>query len=119
MGMQADSREMTAGPMPNRSWGVSLAWAAVSLLGALVTLAALAWPIGRLEETTAWPHTISLGIWAFAWVLTSGLVALAAARLTLGQWLQVRTLAWLVLLLGAIVSAAQLAVLSDWAMGRF
>jgi len=96
----------------------ALAWGFLSFIGFIATLSSLAWPIGRLQEAGV-DHAATLGLWALAWVPASGLVALLAARIAFGVWLHVRTLAWLVLLAGALMSGAHLWVLADWAIARY
>lgn len=96
----------------------ALAWGILSLSGFIASLLALVWLIG-LMQLFGMPHVAALGVCAFAWVLGSGLLALAAARLAFGGWCEVRLGAWLVLLVGAFVSAGQIAVLADWTIARF
>lgn len=97
----------------------ALAWGILSLSGFIASVLALVWPISQLEQLFGVPHVAALGVWAFAWVLGGGLLALAAARLAFGTWCEVRLGAWLVLLVGAFVSAGQIAVLADWTIARF
>lgn len=98
---------------------VALAWGLLSFFGYVATVAVLVWPVGQLMNLFAVPHLAALGTWAFAWVLLSGLLALGSARLVFGAWCIVRGAAWLVLLVGAGLCAAQLVVLTDWTIARF
>jgi hypothetical protein len=97
----------------------ALVWLLISFCGFIAVVALLVWPIRQLEQLVAWPHPASLAVWAFGWVIGGGLVALAAARLVFGAWLEARADAWLLLLGGATMSAAQVGVLSDWTIARF
>ena len=97
----------------------AIAWAILSFGGFVGSFSALVWPIGQLEQMAVLAHPVTLGIWAFAWVLAGGLLALLAARLVFGRWLRVGVVAWLVLLAGAAVSAAQIATQASWTMARF
>jgi len=96
----------------------ALAWGLLSFVGFIATVSALVWPIGRLQEAGL-PHAFTLGLWALAWVLASGVLAFLAGRVALGTWLDVRASAWLVLLVGALLSGAHLWVLADWAIARY
>jgi hypothetical protein len=100
-------------------WMLALAWGILSFLGFIATFSALVWPIGQLQQVGVLTHPSSLGVWAFTWVLASGLLALVAARLGFGQWLEVRPGAWLILLTGAVVSAATVTILADWTIAKF
>ncbi len=96
-----------------------MAWAFLSFGGFVAAIYALIWPVGQLEQVGVLSHPSSLGVWAFCWVLASGLLALVAARLVFGRWLEVRPAAWLILLAGAVVSAATVSILADWTIGRY
>lgn len=97
----------------------ALAWGLLSFGGFVAAVTALVWPIGQLQQVGVVSHPSSLGVWAFAWVLVSGLLALLAARLVFGEWLDVRPAAWLILLGGAVGSAATVTILADWAIATF
>lgn len=107
-----------ANRMPVTAWMRALAWGLVSLFGFLGVLLALMPPVGQFEQLGV-PHGMGLGIWALAWVLATGMLALLAARIVFGSWPTVGAAAWLILLLGAVVSAANLWVLVDWAIARY
>ncbi len=100
-------------------WIASVAWAILSFGGFVAALAALVWPIGQLQQVGVLSHPSSLAVWAFCWVVASGLLALGAARLVFGQWLDVRWTAWALLLVGAVVSGATETILADWAIAKF
>jgi hypothetical protein len=104
--------------MAVRPWMVALAWGLVSFCGFVGVLFALLPPVGQFEQLGV-PHAVGLGIWALGWVLATGMLALVAARLVFGSWPPVLLAAWLVLLVGAVVSAANLWVLADWAIARY
>lgn len=97
----------------------ALAWGLLSFVGFIAVFAALVWPIGQLEQAVGLPHSVYLALWALLWVPGSGFLALLAARLVLGTRPDVRTLAWVLLGLGALVSAVQIEVLSEWAIRRY
>ena len=101
------------------AWMLALAWGILSFLGFIATLTALVWPIGQLQQVGLLSHPSSLGVWAFSWVLGSGLIALAAARLVFGHWLGVRPAAWLLLIVGAIMSGASAVILAQWTIAKF
>lgn len=98
---------------------LALAWGILSFLGFIATFSALVWPIGQLMSVGLLSHPESLGVWAISWVLGSGLIALAAARVVFGRWLDVSQAAWLLLIVGAIVSAAVEVVLAQWTIAKF
>lgn len=100
-------------------WTLALAWGILSFLGFIATFSALVWPIGQLQQVGVLSPPSSFGVWAFAWVLASGLLALIAARLVFGRWLEVRPAAWLILLIGAVVSAATVTILAEWTIAKF
>lgn len=97
----------------------ALTWGILSLAGFIASWIAVGWLTLQFAYALGLPHAVHLGLWALAWVPASGLLALAAARVALGTWPEVRTFAWLVLLLGAVVSAAHVWLLADWAIGRY
>lgn len=97
----------------------SLAWAGVSFVAFIAVFVVLIWPVSQLEQATGLAHPLTLGVWAFAWVLGSGQAALVAARVVFGARPPVRHTAWLLLLTGAVLSAAQVVVLADWTIARF
>lgn len=97
----------------------ALAWGLLSFIGFIAIFSVLVWPVSQLEQALGLPHPVALGIWALTWMIGSGLLALAAARLVFGQWLVVHGTAWVILLLGAVLSAALVTVLADWAIGRY
>lgn len=97
----------------------ALAWGLLSFAGFVAAIYALVWPVGQLEQSVGLSHPLNLGVWAFAWVLVSGLLALVAARLVLGEWLEVRPAGWLILLTGAVVSAGTVTILADWTIAKF
>lgn len=101
------------------AWVLALAWGILSFLGFIATVSALVWPIGQLQQIGVLSHPSSLGVWAFFWVVGSGLVALAAARVVFGRWLEVRRAAWLLLIVGAIVSGASEVILAQWTIAKF
>lgn len=105
--------------MPLPQWIAALAWAILSFGGFVAAILALVWPVAQVEQVVGLSHPVNLGIWAFAWVLAGGLLALLAARLAFGRWLDVRPAAWLILLSGAVVSAATVGILADWTIARF
>lgn len=105
--------------LPLPPWVAALAWGLLSFAGFVAAVSALVWPVGQLEQTVGLSHPLNLGVWAFAWVLASGLLALVAARLVFGEWLEVRPAAWLILLSGAVVSAATVTILADWTIAKF
>jgi len=105
--------------LPVKPWMRALAWGILSLVGFIASWIAVGWLMVQLEQAFGLPHAIHLGLGALAWVPASGLLALAAARVGLGTWPAVPTVAWLLLLAGALVSAAHLWVLADWAIGRY
>jgi len=117
--MQMDSRRLLVGRVPLPTWLVALTWGVLSFGGFVGAVSALVWLVGQLQQVVGLPYPMNLGIWSFAWVLSGGLLALVAARLAFGQWLEVRFTAWLVLLTGALVSAAMVTTLADWAMAKF
>lgn len=98
---------------------LALAWGILSLFGFIATVSVLVWPIGQLQQVGALSHPLSLGVWAFFWVLGSGLLALAAARVVFGRWLEVRPAAWLLLIVGAVVSGASEVILAQWTIAKF
>jgi hypothetical protein len=100
-------------------WQLALAWGILSFLGFVATVSVLVWPVGQLQSVGVLSHPESLGVWAFSWVIGSGLIALAAARVVFGRWLDVRPPAWLLLVGGATVSAAVVVVLSQWTIAKF
>lgn len=100
-------------------WMLALAWGILSFLGFIATVSVLVWPIGQLQQVGGLSHPLNLGVWAFSWVLGSGLLTLAAARVVFGQWLDVRPAAWLILLTGAVVSAASVVILAQWTIAKF
>ena len=110
---------LVAERMPVTPWMRALAWGILSFLGYVATVMFLVWPISQLEQATGLPHPVTLGAWALTWVLGGGLLALAAARLVFGAWLEVRPTAWLILLGGAVVSGATASILADWTIGRY
>jgi hypothetical protein len=101
------------------TWMLALAWGILSFLGFVATFSALVWPIGQLQQVGLLTHPSSLGVWAISWVLSSGVVALAAARLVFGRWLDVSPAAWLILIVGAIVSAVMEVILAQWLIAKF
>jgi hypothetical protein len=105
--------------MPVTPGMMALAWGLLSFFGFIITVTLLIWPIGQLEHVFGVSHVVTLGVWAFTWVLASGFLALAAARLVFGRWCEVRRLSWLLLFSGALVSAGNLAVLADWTIARY
>ena len=105
--------------LPVKPWIRILAWGVLSLINCIAALLLLVWPIGQLVRLFDAPHPEVLGLWAFAWVLASGPLALAAARMTLGSWPRAHPMAWVVLLMGALVSAGHIVVLGDWSIARF
>lgn len=108
-----------ANRMPVTPWMRALEWGILSFAGFVAAVFALVWPIGQMQQVGAVSHPWSLGTWAFAWVLASGLLALLAARLVFEEWLEVRPTAWLILLGGAVVSAATVTILAEWTIARF
>lgn len=100
-------------------WMLALAWAILSFLGFIATFGALVWPIGQLQQVGLLSHPESLGVWAFSWVVGSGLVALAAARAVFGRWVEVSPSAWRLLIVGAIVSAVLEVILAQWLIAQF
>lgn len=99
-------------------WMVALAWGLLSFFGFIAASTALLWPLAQLESAFGLSHVAMLGVWAFAWVIGSGLLALVAARLVFGAWREVRLAALLVLAIGALLSAMQIMVLADWTIAR-
>lgn len=97
----------------------ALGWGVLSLVGFIASFMSLVWPIGQLMNVFGLPHPAALGLFAISWVLAGGLLALVAARFAFGAWCTVRPTAWLVLLVGAALSAAQTVVLTDWTIARF
>jgi hypothetical protein len=104
---------------PLAPWMLALAWGILSFLGFVATVSVLVWPLGQLQQAGVLSHPSSLGVWAFTWVLGSGLVALAAARVVFGRWLDVRPAAWLLLIVGAVVSGALVVILAQWTIAKF
>ena len=104
-------------PLPR--WVAALAWGLLSFAGFVGAVSALVWPIGQLTQVGVLSHPSSLGVWALAWVLASGLLVLVAARLVFGEWLEVRPAAWLTLLSGAVLSAATVLILAAWTIAKF
>jgi len=117
--MQTDSRRLLVGRLPLAPWMLAVAWGILSFGGFVGAVSTLVWLLGQLQQIVALPYPMNLGIWAFAWVLSSGGLALVAARLVFGEWLAVRPAAWLMLLIGAVVSAATLSILADWTIAKF
>lgn len=107
-----------ANRLPVAPWVRALAWGLVSLFGFVGVLLALMPPVGQFEQLGV-PHGMALGIWALAWVLVTGMLALLAARIAFGSWPPVLLGGWLVLLVGAVVSAANLWVLVEWSIARY
>lgn len=96
----------------------ALAWGILSLAGFTAAFVAVG-SLVSLAKALGMSHAVTLGVWALAWVPASGLLVLPGARVALGTWLEVRTAAWVVLLLGALVSAAHIWLLVDWAIARY
>jgi hypothetical protein len=117
--MQTDSRGLLVGRIPLAPWMLALAWGILSFGGFVGAVSALVWLVGQLQQIVGLPHPVNLGIWAFAWVMSSGALALVAARLVFRGWLAVRPAAWLLLLSGAVVSAATVTILADWMIAKF
>ena len=117
--MQTDSRRLLVGRMPPARWMLALAWGILSFGGFVAAVGALVWPVSQLEQAVGLPHPVTLGLWAFAWVLAAGLLALVAARLVFGRWLDVHPAAWVMLLAGALVSATTVTILADWTIAKF
>lgn len=117
--MHTERRALVAGRLPLAPWMLALAWGMLSFGGFIATVSALVWPIGQLQQVGVLSHPSSLGVWGFFWVLGSGLVALAAARIVFGRWLDVRPAAWLLLIGGAIVSGALEVILARWTIAKF
>jgi len=111
--------ESVARRLPLTPSMVALAWGLLSFGGFVAAVSALVWPVSQLEQAVGLSHPLNLGLWALAWVLSSGLLALVAARLVFGAWLTVRPTALLMLLAGAVVSAATVTVLADWTIAKF
>ncbi|HET7082647.1 MAG TPA: hypothetical protein VFJ00_02930, partial [Candidatus Limnocylindria bacterium] len=99
-------------------WLLAVAWGILSFLGFVAALSALIWPIGQLQQVGLLSHPESLGAWAFSWVVGSGLIALATARAVFGRWLDVSPGAWLLLIVGAIVSGASEVILAQWTIAK-
>lgn len=107
------------GSQPIRLGLRALAWGILSLVGFIAAFVATLMLGVQTEYAFGLPHSVGLGIGALGWVSAGGLLTIPAARLAFGAWPQVRTVAWLLLLLGALVSAAHIGVLADWAIGRY
>ena len=105
-------------PLPVRPWMGALAWGILSFFGFVVSVYVFLPPIGQLEQV-GMPRGAALGLGAFAWTTVSGIVALAAARATLGRWPPVTGWAVALLVVGAVAAGVQLWLLTDWAIGRF
>jgi hypothetical protein len=96
----------------------ALGWTLLSFLGFAAVFFFLVWPIGQLQSAGA-DHAATLGVWALAWVLASGAWALLAGRVTLGAWLAIRPIAGVILVAGALISAADIWLLAGWAIARY
>lgn len=114
----APARSIARGlPLPR--WVAALAWGLLSFAGFVAAISALVWPVSQLEQTVGLSHPLNLGVWALGWTVISGLLTIVAARLVFGEWLEVRPAAWLILLGGAVVSAATVTILADWTIAKF
>ena len=102
-----------------KPWVRGLGWGVLSLISCIAALLLLVWPIGQLVNLFNAPHPEVLGLWAFAWVAVSGPLTLATARVALGSWPGAHPMAWVVLLIGAVVSAGHIVVLGNWSIARF
>ena len=100
-------------------WLLALAWGILSFVGFVATVSVLVWPLGQLQSIGVLSHPESLGVWAFSWVIGSGLIAHAAARVVFGRWLDVSPAAWLLLVVGAMVCAASEVILAQWLIAKF
>jgi len=98
---------------------LALAWGILSLVGFGATWVVIGSLMAQFERASGMSHAFMLGLWALAWVPVAGLLTLAAARIVFGAWPAVATSAWLVLLVGALVGAAHVWVLADWAIARY
>jgi hypothetical protein len=96
-----------------------LAWGVLSFIGFIAVFVAVGSSLSPFERAFGISHAVMLGLWALAWVPVTGLLTIVAARMTLGGRPEVPMLAWLVLLLGALVSSAHVWVLADWAVARY
>lgn len=96
----------------------ALAWGALSLVGFIATFL-IGWLMSQLEQAIGLSHAVMLGLWALAWVPLAGLLTIPAARVAFGAWPAVRTRAWMMLLVGALVGAVHIWVLADWAIARY
>jgi hypothetical protein len=96
----------------------ALSWGLLSFFGFVISFSVLIWPVGQLQQAGV-DHAATLGAWAFLWVPTSSAGALIAARLTFGAWPAVRPSAWLIVLIGMLVSAAHFWITADWAIARY
>lgn len=97
----------------------TLAWGLLSFVAFVLSFMSLLWPISAIESAVGMPHAAALGMWALAWTIAGGLLAVVGARIVFGTWFEVRIGAWLILVLGALVSAAHLGVLAQWMIGRY
>ena len=96
----------------------ALTWGLVSFFAFIGVLYALMPPVGQFEQLGV-PHGMALAIWALGWVLVTGMFVLLAARVAFGSWPTVLPAGFLVLLVGAFVSAANLWVVVDWSIARY
>jgi hypothetical protein len=122
MGMDAELRApdgSIAEHLPGAPASAGLMWAAVSFSGSIFSVTALLWPISALESLVGLPHAAALGLWALVGTIASGLLTLVGARLVFGAWREVRVHSLLILLVGALTSAAQLVALAQWMIFRF
>jgi hypothetical protein len=94
-------------------------WAVISFSGFTLSMTALLWPISALESLAGLPHAAALGLWALVGTTASGLLTLVGARLVFGAWREVRVDGLLILLVGALTSAAQLGAVAQWMIFRF
>jgi hypothetical protein len=97
----------------------ALVWSGVSVIGFVAAFVVVGVLMSQLEQAFTFSHSVMLGLWALSWVPVTGLATMGAARITLGAWPNVPALAWLVLLLGAVVSAAHVWIVADWSIARF
>ena len=97
----------------------AMAWAALTLIGFAASFVGVGLLASQLEQATGMSHSVMLGLWALFWVPTSSLLALVAARVTVGTPPAVRALAWVVVVLGALASAAHVWAVADWSISRY
>lgn len=96
-----------------------LAWTALSFAAFVGALFAVLPLMAAAQLFAAVPHMAQMAAWSVIWGVLSIIGVLMAARIALGVWLAVGSLAWLAAATGTGLSATVHTVLQQWEIARF